>query len=168
MAITLTYEPNKGVSFDDTSLLWGTDRQQVRTLLNAKFEVGDNIFDLSQYDHNDTSENIIQRRDIYENYQGQNNFFFLNFDTAEQLIEVELHHGLDINLKGIVINFSMGIEKVVDLLESVSTDKIQLSEGEYFFKELKLTIANSNAKGGEGNEISYFYCCKDITHLIED
>jgi hypothetical protein len=105
MAITLTYQPDKGVSFDDALLLWGTDRQQVRTLLNDKFEIADNVVDLSQYNNGDTSQNIIQRRDIYKNYRGQDNFFFLNFDTNDKLTEVELHYGLDVKIEDVSLDF---------------------------------------------------------------
>ncbi len=169
MATTLTYQPDKGIALGDILLLWGTGRQQVRTLLNARFEVNDNSIELSQNSEVDAPCNIIQRRDIYTNYRELDNLFFLNFDTNDLLTEVELHHGIDINIEGVVIDFSMGIEKVVDLLDSISAgEKKELSEGEYFFKKLKLTIASSDAMGGEGNELSYFYCSNDITHLIDD
>ena len=116
----------------------------------------------------DISKNIIQRRDIYENYKGQENFFFLNFDTNDKLTEIELHHGFNINIEGVDIDFSMDVEKVADLLTSISNDKKQLSDGEYFFEKLKLTIASSEAMGGEGNQLSYFYCSKDVTHLLNN
>jgi len=168
MTMTLTYHVDKSVSFSEVLLLWGTDRQQVRTLLNDKFEIGDNVVDLSQYNNGDTSKNIIQRRDIYKNYQGQDNFFFLNFDTNDRLTEVEVHHGFDISIGAVVIDFSMDIEKAADLLDTISVDKKRLSDGEFFFRDLKLTIASSDAMGGEGNELSYFYCSKDISHLLDD
>lgn len=168
MAITLTYQFDKSVSFGDTVLLWDTDRQQVRKLLNDDFKVADNIVDLSQYNNGDTSKNVIQRRDIYENYQGENNFFFLNFDPDDRLTEVELHHGFNINIEGVGIDFSMDMEKAVELLTSISGDKMQLSDGEYFFKKLRLTIASSEAMGGEGKKLSYFYCSKDVSHLMDN
>ncbi len=167
MAIILTYEPDKSVSFGDTMLLWGANREQVRTLLNDKFDIDDNVADLSQYNNGDTSQNIIQRRDIYKNYKRQDSFFFLNFDTNDQLTEVELHYGLDIKIKDVSIDFSMDIENAAKLLDSISNQKEQLSEGEYFYKNLKLTIASSGAMGGDGSELSYFYCSKDVSHLIE-
>ena len=167
MATTLIYQPGKGVSINNIMLLWGTNRQQVRMLLNGRFEIGDNVVGLSQYNTGDTSQNITQRRDIYKNYKGFDNFFFLNFDKNNRLTEVELHHGFNINIKGVSINFSMGIEKVIELLDSVSREKEQLSEGEYFYKTLRLTIASSNAMGGDGGELSYFYCGEDVTHLTD-
>ncbi len=168
MTITVTYQPDKSVSFGDAVLFWDTDRQQVRTLLKEKFKIADNVIDLSQDNNGDTSKNIIQRRDIYKNYKGQENFFFLNFDSNDKLTEIELHHGFIIGITGVDIDFSMDIEKVSELLTSISNDKKQLSEGEYFFEKLKLTIASSEAMGGEGTELAYFYCSKDISHLVDN
>ena len=168
MAITLTYQPDKSVSFGDLLLLWGTDRHQIRQLLNDNFEISDNVIDMSQYNNGDTAQNIIQRRDIYRNFQGHDNFFFVNFDNEDKLRDIEIHHGLDIDINGKVINFSMDIEKVAELLNNISDDKKLLSDGEYLFKDLKLTIASSDAMGGVGNELSYFYCSKDVSHLTDN
>jgi hypothetical protein len=168
MAIALTYQPGKSISFDDTVLLWDTDRQQVRKLLNDKFKVDDDVVDLSQYNKGDTSKNIIRRRDMYENYKGQESFLFLNFDTHDKLTEVELHHGFNIRIEGVEIDFTMDVDKAAEVLSKISDDKKQLSEGEYFFEKLSLTIASGEVMGGEGNELSYFYCSKDVTHLMDN
>lgn len=166
MSIKLTYESDKSVSLGDTVLLWGTEREKVRKLLNENFKIADEVIELSQYNNGDTSKNIIRRRDIYEDYNGQENLFFLNFDINDKLNQVELHYGFNISLEGIEIDFTMDVEKVADLITSISDDKKQLSEGEYFFENLKLTIASSEAMGGDGNVLSYFYCSKDVTHLL--
>ena len=137
-------------------------------MLNDNFEISNNVIDLSKHNNGDTSHNIIQRRDIYTNFQGQDNFFFLNFDNEDKLRDIEIHHGLDIKINGKVITFSMDIEKVAELLDNISDDKKLLSDGEYFFKNLKLTIASSDAVGGDGKELSYFYCSKDVTHLTNN
>ena len=168
MTITVTYQPDKSVSIGDTVLLWDTDRQQVRRLLNDKFKIADDVIDLSQYNNGDTSKNIIRRRDIYENFKEQENFFFLNFDSNDKLTEIELHHGLVISIEGVDIEFSMDVKKVVELLSSISNDKKKLSDGEYLFEKLKLTIASSDAMGGDGTELAYFYCSKDISHLVDN
>jgi hypothetical protein len=168
MTITLTYESDKSISFGDILLLWGTDRHKVRQLLNGNFEINDNVIDLSQYNNGDILQNIAQRRDIYRNYKGNENFFFLNFDNEDKLRDIEIHYGLDININGEVINFSMDIDEVAGLLDNISSDKKNLSDGEYFFQSLKLTIASSEAMGGDGNKLSYFYCSKDVTHLTDN
>ncbi|WP_153800458.1 hypothetical protein [Foetidibacter luteolus] len=165
MSITLTYQPGKSISLNNLLLIWDMDRCQTRQLLNDVFEISDTEIDLSQYNNGDTSQNIIQRRDIYRNYQGLHNFFFLNFDKEDKLRDIEIHYGVDVRINGEVINFSMDIEEVAQLLDRVSGEKTILSEGEYFFKNLKLTIASRNAIGGEGSELSYFYCSKNVMHL---
>lgn len=168
MAITLTYQPDKSVLIDNILLLWDTDRQNVRQLLDETFEIADNVIDLSEFHSGDSFQNIIQRRDIYKNYKGQDNFFFLNYDKEDKLRDVEIHYGLEINLNGEMLSFSMDIDKVAELLQNISGDKIQLSHCEYFFKKLKLTVASGEAMGGDWNELSYFFCSKDITHLTDN
>lgn len=168
MILTLSYQPDKSISIDNILLLWDTDRQNVRQLLNETFQIADCVIDLSEYNNGDKSQNIIQRRDIYKNYKGQDNFFFLNYDIKDKLRDIEIHHGLEININEENFSFSTDINKVADLLQNISGDKTQLSDGEYFFRKLKLTIASAEAMGGEGNNLSYFYCSKDITHLTEN
>jgi hypothetical protein len=165
---TITYHPDRGISFGDTFLAWGIDRQKARDFLNDTYEIGDTAIDFSENHNGDTSHNINQRRDIYKNYRGQDNFFFLNFDLADHLIEIEIHHGLDIICRDVTISFAMAIEEAAALLNAISRDKLLLSEGEYLFKNLKLTIASSEAMGGNGKELSYFYCTNDISHLIDN
>lgn len=167
MTLTLSYQPDKSISINNTLLLWNTDRQIVRQLLNETFEIADSVIDLSEYNNGDNSQNIIQRRDIYKNYKGQDNFFFLNYDIEDKLRDIEIHHGFEITINGENFSFSMDIDKVVELLQNISGDKTQLSDGEYLFNNLKLTIASGEAMGGEGNRLSYFYCSKDITHLMK-
>jgi hypothetical protein len=168
MTLTLSYQPDKGITIDSTLLLWNTDRRNVRQLLNESFEIADSVIDLSKYNNGDMSRNIIQRRDIYTNFKGLDSYFFLNYDNEDKLREIEIHNGLEIDINGEKVSFSMDIDKVVELLQVISGDKIQLSGGEYLFKNLKLTVASGEVMGGDGNELSYFYCSKDITHLIDE
>jgi hypothetical protein len=78
-----------------------------------------------------------------------------------------LHHGFDIRIGAMSLNFSMDIDKAAGLLDQLSYDKKQLADDEFFYKDLKLTISSSEAMGGDGKELAYFYCSKDITHLLE-
>jgi hypothetical protein len=160
MAITLTYQPHKGVSIGDTLLLWGTDRESVRNLLNDTFEISDCVVELDA-----PVQSIIQRRDIYNMHQGHDNSFFLDFDENDQLTEVEAHYGFTIDVDGHFIDFSMDIEEAANLLGGISGNIKLLSEGEYYFKDLKLIIASGSAMGSSGNELSYFYCSKNVSHL---
>lgn len=166
---TLTYQVNKGIFIKEENIFlhWNIDRNLTRALFNHKFEASDNILDLSAYNNGDSSQNIIQRRDIYESYQNQNNLFFLNFDKSDHLTEIEIHYGFNINIENIIIDFSMDIELIVNLLSNISSNKIELSAEEYFFKDLKLIIASGNAMGGNDKNLSYFYCGNDLSHLNE-
>jgi hypothetical protein len=168
MKTFIKYQPELSISFGDIILSWKIARQVSRELLNCKFKTEDYHFDLNKYDNGVTSEIIKRRRDIYENYNGQQNFFFLNFDNNDKLTEIELHHGFVINIESVDIDFSMDIDKVAELLSSISNNKTKLSDGEYFFEKLKLTIASSEAMGGKGSELAYFYCSMDTSHLIEN
>ena len=168
MAITLTYQPDKSISFGELLLPWGVDRQKIRILLNGNYEINDSVIELNQYNNGETSQNIVQRRDIYKNYLSQDNFFFLNFDENDKLQDIEIHHGLVINIGTIIVSFEMDIEKVADLINGISSSKRKISEGEYLFEDLKLAIASSEAMGGEGNELSYFYCSGQYVKCSDD
>lgn len=168
MTITLSYQPGNSISIDDTLLLWKTDRQDVRQLLNERLEIADSVIDISEYYNGDNSYNILQRRDIYINYKGKDNLFFLNYDNEDKLRDIEIHNGFEVCVNGVKFGFSMNIDKVAELLHNILGDKTQLSDGEYLFKSLKLIIARGKAMGGEGNALSCFYCSKDIAHLLEE
>jgi len=81
---------------------------------------------------------------------------------------MEILYGFEIKIENITLDFAKGIEETAALLDTISKDKTQLSEGEYFFKDLKLAIASHEARGGEGNELAYFYCSNDVSHLIKN
>ena len=166
MTSVITYQPDKCFSIDQIKLVWETERKQTRSLLNSFYEIDDKVIDVSEKYEGDKSNIIIQRRDIYKNYNGGTNLFFLNFDAADKLQELEIHYGLEINIQSIVINFTQTIEEVVQCLKLISIHIVKMSEGEYFFPELKLAVASSHALGGEGKDLAYFYCCKNQNHLL--
>jgi hypothetical protein len=164
MPTTLTYLPNEGVQINSVELKWSTDRELVRQKLPYEYEEKDSVMDMSQYGGNV----IVQKRDVYKNINGAENFFFLNYDGENRLSEVELHHGFEICISQTRLTFDMLIDDVVERLSSLSHMVVQLAEGEYFYKELKLTIASADAMGGDGEELSYFYCAKNVDHLMEE
>ena len=167
MKTSLTYHLDRGISINDTPINWGMNRLNVRQQLGGIYKESDSVIDMSKYNNGSNEDDIIQRRDIYKNYQGQDNFFFLNYDNKDLLIEVEICHGLDLQIQKVKLDFEMDFYEAVGLLKNISTDYQQTLDGEYLFKDLKLTIANSEARGGDGNLLAYFYCTKNIDHLIE-
>ncbi|WP_293898909.1 hypothetical protein [Sporocytophaga sp.] len=42
-----------------------------------------------------------------------------------------------------------------------------MGKGEFFFPELRMTIADGEAMGEDGSGLSYFYATKDVSHLSE-
>lgn len=168
MTTSLTYRPDKGVSFDDTQINWGFDRLNVRHLLGGIHRESNSVIDISEYNNGSKDYNIVQRRDIYQNYGGQDNFFFLNYDKDDFLKEIEIHKGIEILIGHIKLVFDTDFRDAVSLLKSISSDNKQISHGEYFFKDLKLTIADSESMGGDGEVLAYFYCSQNVNHLNDE
>ena len=155
MTISLKYQPAEYITIGEIKLPWGIDRMECRTLLNSAFEASDNM-------------PYMQYRDIYTNYRGGENFFFLNFSPEGKLAEMEIHHGFVVEINDLHIDFSMNIDEAVRIISSISENSKKLSGGEFFFEDLKLAIASSEAMGGNGEDLSYFYCARDVGHLLED
>ena len=168
MTTTITYFPDKGIYIDDKMINWDFDRFKIRNLLGNNHKEDDRIIDLSKYYDGNDEYNIIQRRDVYENYNGKENSFFLNYSKDDLLNEVEIHGGYTILIGDIKIDFDMNFDDAVSLLQSISIDNRQISDGEYFFKDLKLTIAHNEFMGGEGEELAYFYCSNNVDHLNDE
>ena len=164
MVPTFTYYPDKGFLLNGVLINWGESRQTIRHLLGDIHEIQDRDNDMSEYH----GGNLFQRRDVYKDYAEQDNFFFLNYDTQGNLIEAEIHHGLDILISNIKLTFGSNFSDTVTYLKEISTDNKKLGEGEYLFKDLKLTIADWESQGGDENFLAYFYCAKDITHLSNE
>ncbi len=160
----LTYLPDEGVLIESIKLEWGAAREDARQKFLNVHEEKDSVTDLGQYG----GGVIVQKCDVYQNFNGAENFFFLNYDEESRLTEIELHSGFEIFIGQARLAFGMDISDVAKRLKSLSDDIVELAQGEYFFKELKLTIASADAMGGDGNELSYFFCAKNIDHLLED
>jgi hypothetical protein len=157
IALLISYVPDKGIVLDGKSLLWNTDREIVRKLLNNSHKPSDDFI---------SGINMNQRRDIYNNYGGQDNFFFLNYDETNNLSEIEVHFGFQIVVNNITFSFDQDIFKIVTLLKQISSFHKILGDGEYLFVDLKMSISGAESMGGDGNTLSYFYCSKNIDHLL--
>ena len=59
--------PNIGIIINGKEFNWGNDRNFLRESLNNLHKEDDNIFEMSDFFVGDTSYDIIQKRDIYEN-----------------------------------------------------------------------------------------------------
>ena len=65
--------PNIGIIINGKEFNWGNDRNFLRESLNNLHKEDDNIFEMSDFFDGDTSYDIIQKRDIYENINSTEN-----------------------------------------------------------------------------------------------
>jgi hypothetical protein len=161
------YLPDIGCQINSGEIKWGDSRESVRsTLLNAHKE-DDRIIDLSIAYGGDTSFNIHQKRDIYKDFNGAENYFFCNYNKDNCLSEVEFHSGVDISVSGVTLTFAKDISLFLTEFKKLGYHPTEIEDEKYFFEGLKMVIATSGAMGGEGRGLDYFYAGKDVSHLIE-
>jgi hypothetical protein len=150
---------------NENKIDWDLERFMIRQILGNCHKTDDKIIDFSKYNDGKTEFNIIQKRDIYENYNGEQNYFFLNYDEKELLKEIEIHNGIIIIIDTIKLAFETNYKEAVLLLKNISKENKKISDGEYMFKDLKIVITDGISMGGDSKELSYFYCSKNIDHL---
>lgn len=188
-----TYIPDFGFKIDDhttnRTIKWNDQREYIR-----KTVLRDLSYKKNDYNYRDLG--LSQKRDIYET---NDIFFFLNYDTSSNCLkEVEIHHGIDIEVNGVILKFGGNITEIVEQLGI--QPKVLDDGGTYLFQSLKMTISNSQAMGkadgsdddnddddGEDNNddegddddyedvdddgdnrLAYFYASSNINHLLED
>jgi hypothetical protein len=158
MNLTLEYIPDSGIMFGDSFIPWGMTRENVRVILQGVYEINDKVFD-----------GTIYRRDVYTRIFGTPLFLFLNYDGNNQFSEVEMHSGINLSVAGHLVNFDMQFQEAVELLYKVSTDNRLIDRSEVLFIDLKLTLCSAAKMGGDKEDdlLSYMYCAKDITHLLD-
>lgn len=165
--MTIEYIPNIGFNFENFSFVWGQNRSEIREKLNHKHSEDDKIIEMADFFQGDTSFDIEQKRDIYQNLNNSENYFFLNYDKDNKLSDLEVHWGIVIKIKTIELIFEIEIEKCIKLLKSIDEYYTEIEDGNFLFPNLKMSIASSESMGGDGSGLSYFYASKEIEHLIE-
>lgn len=153
------YVPTKQIIIDRVVLEFLEQRDLVRKRLGVNYREDNQIIDLG-----DDVSPVSQRRDIYQNINDSDNFFFLNYDQNDRLRDIEIHYCNKVRVFDIFFDFEEDIDSVATKLMRYSEYNKQ-SEGEYLFIDLKIVIVNKDQMGGEGNSIGYVYCSSDITHL---
>jgi hypothetical protein len=157
----LKYFPTNKILFDDIALEFNEKRSSVRAKLGISYEEDNQVVPLG-----DNTDPIIMRRDIYKGATLAELFFFLDYDKDDLLSEVEVHRCERIDVLSISFNFDDELDVVALALSKYSEISI-LSEGEIFFKDLKMVICDQRKMGGEGDTIGYFYCAFDVTHIVQ-
>jgi hypothetical protein len=154
----VTYLPNLGIEIHSEKILWNESRQNIRVKLKQSHEDDDKEIDNSDFFDGDKSFNIIQKRDIYEDFENEKNLFFFSYDDENKLSEIEFHTGIELTIGNTKIEIGEDINRTIGKLDNPYTEN---DEGNYFFNELKLNIANDEYMGGDGNSLSYIYLTKD-------
>jgi hypothetical protein len=112
MIIKFEYTPDVGIKINSVTINWITHRQDVRRLLNFPFGEIDSVIDLGD------NQTIESKRDIYQNVNGGENYFFLNYNAENLLTEVEVHWGVTLYVKELMLNFENHIQATINTLKS--------------------------------------------------
>ncbi len=156
----LQYLPTDKIIIDGVLLEFYEDRDSIRPKIAASYKEDNQIIQFGDSD----VESILQRRDIYQNINSSENFFFLGYDENDLLHEVEIHQWDKIKVFDVLFGFADELAFVAFDFSRYSPVS-KKSEGEYFFKELKIVIMDQERMGGEGDSLGYFYCASDVKHL---
>jgi hypothetical protein len=80
------------------------------------------------------------------------------------LSEIEVHNCDVLKVNDFVFDFNDELDYVASELAKYSS-VTKKGDGEYFFKDIKISIMDKSKMGDEGNTLGYFYCADDVTHL---
>jgi len=153
----IEYIPDKGFRLNSNIFNWEDNRASVRQKLNNQHKEDDRIIEMAQFFGGDKSNDIEQRRDIYQNINNTKNYFFLSYDKEDRLNELEIHLGINVQINNVEMEFEKDIQIYIEKLQHIGYEWIELEKGNYLFEKLKMTIADSESIGGDGNGLSYFY-----------
>ena len=82
--MTFQYVPTKQIIIDGVVLEFLGQRDLVRKRLGVNYREDNQIIDLG-----DDVSPVSQRRDIYQNINDSDNFFFLNYDQSDRLRDID-------------------------------------------------------------------------------
>lgn len=162
MIQTIEYTPDVGFKLNSIAINWLANREIVRKLIGDLPEQQDRVIDLGE------NQKFESRRDIYANINASNNYLFLNYNSDNALTELEVHWGCRIIVNDVTLDFNSHIRDNVNALSRLNTHCKEIEPGNFLFSNLKLTIADNESLGGEGNNLGYFYASTDIAHLLDD
>jgi len=158
--MTFQYIPTKEFIVDHVRLQFGTHRDIVRVKLGLVYEEQNQFIQI-----NELFAPIIQRRDIYNRRNSTGDYFFLNYDKNDLLRDVEIHWCEKIQVYDFLFDFDCEIDFIAAELSKYSHIN-KKGDGEYFFKDIHISIIDEMHMGGEEKStMSYFYCATDVSHL---
>jgi len=159
----LHYLLKNKILIDDVALEFSEGRESVRMKLAGNYKADNQVIQMGSSE----VKSIYQRRDIYQNSNSTENFFFLGYDKNDLLSEIEVHHCDKIKVLDTLFDFNDDLDSIASGLYRYSPIS-KHSEGEYFFKDLKIVIMDKTQMGGQGSTLGYFYCTSDATHIEDD
>ena len=136
----LKYSPTYKITIDNVDLNFNEERLLVRTKLNREYEEENEIIQLGV-----GKKPIHQRRDIYKEKNTAESFYFLNYNVNDLLTEVEVHQCDHIEVLGFSFSFNDELDEIALKLSDHSEISI-ISEGEIYFKDLKMCICDNREK----------------------
>ena len=159
--MTIHYQPNIGFEVNSNNIKWGTTRESVRQAFALEFQEDDGVLDNSAFFDGDTSYNIVYKQDHYENFKA-------SYNSENCLKELEIFNEITIIVSEVTLTFGKDVSELVREFEKQHHTATKIDDGNFFIEDLKITIASSASMGGEGNGLAYFYCGKDVQHVIDE
>ena len=154
----IKYIPNLGIEINSEKIFWYDSRHHIRLKFKNSHTVDDFEMDNSALFNGDHSYNIVQKRDVYENFENGTNLFFMNYNEEDALIEIEFHTGITLQIENQKIEIG---EEMNSVLQKFNSQYIEIEEGNFYCRELKLNIADDIFMGGDGKGLSYIYIAKN-------
>jgi hypothetical protein len=155
----LNYVPKEKITINDAVLNFFEHRDFIRAKLPKTYKEDNQLVEFGQQ-----YESILVRRDIYQGRDTSDYLFFLDYDKDDLFAEIEVIKCEKIVVLDISFDFNDELDEIALKFEKYS-DLTILSDGEYFFKDLRIVLSNKWKRGGEGSTIGYFYCAHDISHI---
>lgn len=158
--MTIIYSVPKVISIDGIVINFNEERETIRRKLGNDYREDNQVIALGE----DNSDVIYQRRDIFKSLNFTGYYFFLIYNKKDLLNELEVHNCSMLQVNDFKFGFNDELNYVASELAKYSSVR-KIDEGEYFFKEIKVSIMDKNKMGGEGSSLGYFYCSEDVSHL---
>ncbi len=162
----IIHKPSVGIELDGKLVPWGATRQDLQELWGSPSEAINVVHNISKYLPD--AEDIIERKDIYENYLNQDVSFTAVYDKDDIFMEFELHEADQIKVADIDISFKVAIPDIVNELKKRGYDLTELegSDENILINSLLTNFASSQYLGGDGDQVRYVYCSRNIDHLL--
>ena len=145
--------PLKEIIINKIRLPFGIPRELVRAKLAAAYEEQNEEILLEDVNHP-----IFLRRDLYNQLQANDSYFFLNYNQNDLLVELEVHHCKKIRLFDMEFGFMDEAELIASEL-SHHADVTDEKEGYWHFGGIRVHLMDEKQMGEEGNSNLGYFCC---------